>query len=437
MDAIDIFLVVLGAALAVPWVLELVYVLSLRGSARRTEGFLCTHLRYLVYITGKVRSGKTTFQAGYANIRTKDLMRRAQRKIRFVCLAFPEVPFDVVQPRLFEAFRQGRIDAAAMASELLAKGQILSSYAHLRYDNRVSASPVPFASLLADYIDAQWALMRNNYVYYYGKAFHSWVTDNDAMDYSPDMMAIKDRFLNPTRKDSSVQDDYHILPYSIICEDERQLSGKDCTQFMAYAKADSGAADCMRLIGQLGQETIYYATTNQYWGADINRERDLATEIVSMEKSVAINPRFMEMFFLRIVETPARVVLWWRRLRKGPTDPYLVNSKSRAFLGWTMSLRKSVAAHSYVYFKGRIYHDANDFGKARRADSSVDRLRAIIPVRYCRGSTNTFEFHSVQRRLISQSRWRLTDEPSEVKDEDLASRVLQKRIAGKAVSRKG
>ena len=437
MDAIDIFLVVLGAALAVPWVLELVYVLSLRGSARRTEGFLCTHLRYLVYITGKVRSGKTTFQAGYANIRTKDLMRRAQRKIRFVCLAFPEVPFDVVQPRLSEAFRQGRIDAAAMASELLAKGQILSSYAHLRYDNRVSASPVPFASLLADYIDAQWALMRNNYVYYYGKAFHSWVTDNDAMDYSPDMMAIKDRFLNPTRKDSSVHDDYHILPYSIICEDERQLSGKDCTQFMAYAKADSGAADCMRLIGQLGQETIYYATTNQYWGADINRERDLATEIVSMEKSVAINPRFMEMFFLRIVETPARVVLWWRRLRKGPTDPYLVNSKARSFLAATMSLRKAVSAHSYVYFKGRIYHDANDFGKARRADSSVDRLRAIIPIRYCRGSTNTFEFHSVQRRLISQSRWRLTDEPSEVKDEDLASRVLQKRIAGKAVSRKG
>ena len=422
-----VVLSVLGGLAVLPWIAELIYVISLRGSARRTEGFLCTHLRYLVYITGKGRSGTTTFQAGYANIRTKDLIRRARRKVRFVALAFPEVPFDAVQDRIRDAFERGEIDSLATAQGLLAKGQILSNYAGLSYDNHLAAKPVPFVTLLADYVDAQWALMRNNYVYYYAKAFHSWVTGNDAMDYTPDMLAIKDRALNPGAKGSSVQDDYHLLPYSIICEDEKQLSGKDCTQFMAYAKADSGSADCMRLIGQLGQETIYYTTTNQYWGSDVNRERDLATEIVAMEKSVAINPRFCEMALIRLVEIPARIVLWWRRLRKGPTDPYLVNSKARSFLGRTMDLRKRVASHSFVFFKGRIWHDANDFGKAKPANGAVDQLRAVIPVRYCRGSTNTFEFHSVQRRLISQSRWRLTDEPSQPKDEDLADRVLRKR----------
>lgn len=438
MDAIDIFLIVLGIAIVVPWILEIVYVLSLRSSARRSERFVCHALRYIVYITGKVRAGKTTFQAGYANIRTKWLMRKAQDKIRFACLAFPEVPFDVVDDRLREALGKGQIDSFAMATVLCGEGQILNRYRRLSYDNHLSAKPVPFVSILADYIDARWALLRDNYVYYYGKAFHSWVTGKDAMDYNPSMLAIKDRFLNPGRKDSDRSDDYHILPYSVICEDEKQLAGKDATQFMAYSKADSGSADFLRLIGQLGQETIYYTTTNQYWGADVNRERDLATEIVSMERSVAVNPRFCEMALIRLAEIPARVVLWWRRLRKGPTDPYLVNSRARSFLGATMDLRKRVASHSYVLFRGLIYHDANDFGKAGRIlPASVDRLRAVMPIRYCRGSTNTFEFHSVQRMLISRSRWRLSDEPGEVRDDDLAERVLQKRIAGKAVSKAG
>lgn len=329
---------------------------------------------------------------------------------------------------------QGRDSSDTMATRLLTRGQILGQYGHLRYDNHLTAHPVPFLSMLADYIDAQWALMRNNYVYYYGKAFHSWVTGNDAMDYDPSMMAIKDTFLNPSRKDSDRRSDYHILPYSIICEDERQLSGKDCTQFFAYAKADSGSSDFLRLIGQLGQETIYYVTTNQYWGTDINRERDLATEVVSMEKSVAINPHFCEMTLIKIVEIPARIVLWWKRKRHGKVQPYLVNSKARSFLARTTDLKKRLVAHSFVLFKGLIYHNANDVGKPIKSiASAVDRLHSVIPIRYCRGSTNTFEFHTVQKMLISKSRWRLTDEPGEIQDNDLASRVLQKKVAGKSV----
>lgn len=432
-----VFLSVLGAVLLLPWIAELVTVVSMRGAARRTEGFLCSRLRYLVYITGKVRAGKTTFQAGYANIRTKDLIRRAKAKVRFMALAFPQVPLDAVEKRLAEAFRKGEIDSTRMARSLLSSGQILAPYASLAYDNHLSAKPIPFVSLLSDYIDARWALLRNNYVYYYAKAFHSQVTHNDAMDYVPDMLNIKDRWLNPDRDGSDKSNDYHILPYSIICEDEKQLAGKDCTQFMSYAKADTGASDCMRLIGQLGQETIYYSTTNQYWGSDVNRERDLATDIVSMEKSTAINPRFMETFVLKLVDVPARIVLWVRRKRRGELQAYMVNSKARTFLARTYDLRKRVAAHGYVFFRGIIYHDANDIGKKAKGLASADRLRATIPIRYCRGSTNTFQFHTVQCQLIAKSRWRLTDEPREVKDEDLASRVLQKRVAGKAVPKAG
>lgn len=365
----QIALIVIAVIVLIPWIIELIAWLSLRSRERATEVFLCKSLRYIVYITGQVRAGKTTFQAGYANIRTKDLIKRAKRKVDFICLAFPTVPFDCIEKDLQDDFCKGNIDSLKEARSLLADGMILSKYRNLTYDNRVSAKTVPFVEMLTSYIDAKWALYRNNYVYYYGKAFHSMITDSDAMDYDPSMLNIKDLYLamgNGQKGDKSPKSNYHLLPYSIIAEDEKQIAGKDSTRFMALSKSDTGSADCLRLIGQLGEETIYYCTTNQYWGTDYNRERDLATEIVSMEKSTAVNPYFMNMFVLRLLEMIPNLKLKHknRKCKKATAiRPLQANSKQRNYLSRIMFQKKWFAAHGYVIFKGIIYHSPADFGK--------------------------------------------------------------------------
>ncbi len=427
-----IVLIVIGSLLALPWILELIAYISLRSRAKTTESFLCKNLRYIVYITGQVRSGKTTFQAGYANIRTKDLIKRAQRKIDFVCTAFPTVPFDCIETILQEDFTKGLINSDLEARKLLAEGMILSKYRDLSYNNRVSPKSVPFAEMLSDYIDSKWALFRNNYVYYYGKAFHSMVTNNDAMDYEPSMLNIKDINLRMSSKtNSDHQSDYHLLPYSIIAEDEKQISGKDNTRFMSYSKADSGSSDCLRLIGQLGEETIYYSTTNQYWGTDINRERELATEIISMRKSIAVNPFFVNMWLLRLREWPIKFILKFKnkRCRIDSIRPLQGNSKARNKLSKIMFRKKTLASHGYVIFTGLVYHNPADFGKRSKFTlSGVDSLRAVIPLKYCFGSINTFQFHAVQKELINKSKWVLHDEPESIKDTELANRVLDKKV---------
>lgn len=428
-----IAIAVSGAVIVLPWVIELVCVLLMKKSARMSASYLCSHLRHLVYVIGQIRSGKSTFMAGYATIRTEGLIEAAKAKIRFICRAFPTVPFDCIENRLLEDFKAGDIDSYAEARKLVANGQILADYRDLEYDNKLSNRKTPFINMLNDYIDARWALMRNNYVYYYGKGYHSWITGNDAMDYTPEMLAIKDIYIAMNSKDEEgkqgTETDYHILPYSIICEDEKQLSGKDCTQFMSYAKADSGTADFMRLIGQIGKETIYYVTTNQNFGTDMLRERQLATEIVYMNKSVAVNPRFMTMTVIRIAEIPARIALWWKA-RKDSDVPssLMVTSKPRSYLAKTAALKKSIAANGYVKFYGSIYHNANDVGKRKGSTlDPVDRLRAVVPIRYARGSISTFEFNAIQRALISKSKWKLSDEPQAITDDALAVKALTKR----------
>lgn len=411
---------VLGA-LTVLLLAQLTAVLSLRARYRSSSAFIMSRLRFIVYVTGQVRAGKTTFGAGYTNIRTMALIEKARRRIEFTCLAFPKVPFDRVDEILAEDFGGGSYDSCKEAKRLLADGMPLAPYRNLRYDNHIAPHPVPFIELLEGYINAYFALLRNNYVYYYGKAFYSQITHTDAMDYTPSMLSIKDRVRSG---------DYHILPYSVIFEDERQLSGKDNQTSHEYAKADSGASDFLRLIGQIGQESVYYITTNQYWGTDINRERMLATEIVSMDKSTAVNPWFLPRFFIACYELPFRFARWFDRKtdRKTPVTPLEKETRYRRRLSAAMRWRKWWASRSYVVFKGVIYHSASDYGKSKAfTTKGMDNLYCVIPLKYCYGSVNTFQFYSVQRQLMSKSKWTLKDEPRAIPDSELADRVLMKR----------
>lgn len=414
-------IIAVGLVALVPILIQYISIRLLKRSCRISEGFLMGRLRFIVYVTGQVRAGKTTFAAGYTNIRTKYLMQKARKRIEFTCLAEPDVPFDKVDEILKEDFQNGNNDTYKEARKLLAKDMPLETYRNLEYDNRVAPHPVPFIELLESYINAYWALLRNNYVYYYGKAFYSQVTHTDAMDYDPTMLSIKDRALTG---------DYHVLPYTVIFEDERQLSGKDNQTSHAYAKADSGGADFLRLIGQIGQESIFYVTTNQYWGTDINRERMLATDIISMDKSYAMNPYFLPRFFIACYELPFRFIRWIREKtdKTDPVTPLERKSGWRKALSKSMMWRKYWVSKGYVRFKGVIYHSAADFGKSKAfASKGIDLLRATIPLKMCYGSVNTFQFYSVQRELLSRSKWTLKDEPKAIEDSELANRVLMKR----------
>lgn len=414
-----IALIVVCSVLLLPWIIQLIVVRSLKRRARKTEGFLMSKLRYIVYVTGQVGAGKTTFGAGYTNLRTKYLMEKAVKRIEFTCLAFPQIDFSAVDGILTEDFRT-EIDSAKEAKKLISKDMPLAGFQSLAYDNHVSPHPVPFLELLEGYIDAFWALLRNNYVYYYGKNFYSQVTFTDAMDYDPSMLAIKDR-----------ESDYHMLPYSVIFEDEKQLGGHDNQFSRSYAKADTGTSDFLRLIRQIGQESIYYITTNQYWGTDINRERELATEIVCMDESTAVNPFFMMRFLIACYELPFKVVRHFASKHpKAQVSSLEKRSGYRRNLSRAMLWRKRWASKGYVVFKGTIYHSASDVGKLRQNTAKgMDRMYACIPLRYCYGSINTFAFYAVQRELMSRTKWKLSDEPKAVTDEDIARRVLMKNEA--------
>jgi len=443
----QIVIVVVAGLLLIPWIVEWIYIRILRHNEVKSEQYICQKLRWIIYINGAVRSGKTTLMAAIINVKSKWLARKAKDRVEFTCLACPKVPFDAIEGILKADYDAGCIDSAAEAAKLCSPGMPMHDYVRSSYSNQVSKS-ISFITMMKGYVDARWALYRDNYVYYYAKAFTSQINGKAAMDYDPSMLCIKDKERESEEekvdpKTGEVKQerksDYHIMEYTIIGEDEKQLSGKDNSQWASYAKADTGSADFLRLIGQIGEETILYVTTNQVWGSDVNRERNLATDILYVTNSWAINPYYMQMFFLKLFEFPFRLSIWIRG-RHGKDrrmSPLQETSRSRSVLSVIMRHKKHWSSRGFIVFAPLTYHNANDVGKSpKNAISGVDTNRLTLPLKYCRGSIDTFQFHAIQERLMAHTKWTMRDEPTEVTADALAERALAKRHgSGKASSK--
>ena len=91
----------------------------------------------------------------------------------------------------------------------------------MKYSNYL-ASDINVFKMLTGFVEAWMALNRNNYVYYYNSGFYSHITGNYALNFEPSMIDIKDR---------AKEKDYQIYSYSVIFEDEKQISNKVSTNF--------------------------------------------------------------------------------------------------------------------------------------------------------------------------------------------------------------
>lgn len=448
--------------------IQFLYVRALSNRSERSIGWVKSAFRFIVYVIGKIRAGKTTFMAGCLAAFTEKYMHDAHTKIDFCCLAFPTVDFSLADDIIEKDFNRGLIDSEVTASTLMR--DVFADCNDLYYDNKLNPKPLPFRRILVDYIDASWALMRNNYVAYAGRAYHSPITDNDAMPYDPRMWDIrdiaeqqskvqeakkklpkllaeleamtnaddksKDKDLAKKKKalkasieklqryeDTDSQSDWHLFYYCAYAQDEKQLDARtDAVRSMAENLEDHGNAVSKRLIGQLTKEHAILFCTAQQFGADNNRERALATEIPMIEESEVIDPYFLPRFLIAIYE------FHWKRKRRrrqrkaekyaykhglDPNQTFTLKqqSKIRDHLAKSMGWKKYWHAKSYVHYKGKLYYSPDDVGKARQSlISGFTEIDVMFPIVWAFGSTDTFLFNAVNVKMNSTSRYRLRDD---------------------------
>ena len=393
-----------------------------RKLARRcvsTENFLRSPTFGLVtFICGNIGAGKTTCGSAICNVLSKIKREQASARASEIRTVFSKVDFNKVDAVIGLAFNQHLTNTDAVINFVLqrfpdVREQIKDKF----YDNGLY--PVSYTSLLRDYVDAVIALVRNRYVYFNRRKFYCWTTDTWAMNYTPDMIDLKDRYRCQ---------DYKIQRYTTIFEDEKVLSGKVSTNYAEVAKEDGGGDTFLRLIRQLGKGTIHYISTAQDFSRVVKQERELATGVLYIRKR-----RVLEVFDLRsvFVSMASMVLQRWggcidsiidgvnrsllRSVRKkiqvcrevgvDVPEKLVAKEKRYSFLRSKMTspskrlagklavIEARLKADSYLNYQGVYYTCADDVGKPRQeCSSAVVDVDLTFPIRYAFGSTDTYAF---------------------------------------------
>lgn len=280
-----ILLIVIGGIFLIILILLLIefYIITkLKKDMSYTHYFVDNEVGFITYICGVVGAGKTTLGCGITNFLNETLIDKAIKLIKGFTTIYYDFDFNKAYKIIEESFN-GKIYDANKIAKIILKEDEYKILGNMFYNNYLN-SKIPTFNQLEGFVDACLSLIRFNYVYYYNSGFYSHITGKYAYNFTPDMIEIKDRAINK---------DYQIFTYSIIFEDEKQLSNKINTNFMQIAKEDGGSDMFLRLIRQLGKGTIYYITTSQEFTRAVKVERDLATSVLYITKRKIANPYFI------------------------------------------------------------------------------------------------------------------------------------------------
>ena len=384
----------------------------------RTESFLKNCLGLVTYICGNIGVGKTTCGSAISNVLSKIKKEQALSKAASIREIFSKIDFNKVDAVIALAFKSELTNTDAILNFLFENfPDIKEEIQNKFFDD--GFYPVSYTSLLRDYIDAVIAVERNRYVYFNRRKFYCWTTDTWAMNYTPSMIDLKDRFLGK---------DYKIQRYTVIFEDEKVLSGKVSTNYSEVAKEDGGGDTFLRLIRQLGKGTIHYLSTSQDFIRVVKQERELATGVLNLVKrkeQLCVDLRstfidiaydiltrwqvFLDSLLDRIsvqryqeykrkekvcleaeVEVPEKIqegIKKWSSLvsKKGSFLKSIIADLSRK--------KEKIFADSYITYRGMYYTKAEDVGKKKEdCVGQVLDVKLTFPIRYAYGSTDTYAF---------------------------------------------
>ncbi len=391
-----------------------------------TKSFIKKEISFVSFICGAIGAGKTTFACGLTNTLTDILIDKAINTIKRVTTIFYDIDFHKMDDIIHIYFNKHEFNETIILKRILTEEEYAKAFNGVSYDSFLKETSA--LALIKDYITAQLAIFRNNYVYYYQQDFYSIITKNKAMPFLPEMMEIKNRV-----KDK----DYSILPYSVIFEDEKLISKRKANNFQQTAKEDGGANLFLQLIRQLGKETMYYITTSQEFDGANKHERNLATSIVFILDRKNINLYPLTTFLLHLICSFLEYLYNLKYDFKDVTtlDRYKYDSKLKhAIFRIEQILRKNYS-NSYLKYNVIIYHSPKDIDRQIKfATYGARKCSLTFPLKYCFGSVDTYAFNSVQEYLIKNSS--ATRKTKKLSEDEFVQKLLTKDRENKSENKK-
>lgn len=363
-----------------------------------TEDYITYNLGYVVFVDGNIGAGKTTLSAGITNMRSYQYQLDALDKINEIVNILYYVDFGYVDSIINLAFNTIHITNADMIISILYDSKLIDEelfkLANIKpqedfqklfkgnYNDYLTVSSK--SSLLRDYIDAELAILRNNYVYFPFRKFYSRITDNYSMPFLNKMYDLKISFEEKV---------FSVFRYSIIFDDEKALT-KSNVNWQSNRKEDGGGDMFLRLIRQMGKEHITYITTIQNFGRADLIERELADTILHVVKRKVINPHKLTIKYYESLIKLLNVALKIRLKFSKNKDKTLKKEKKIKKLKFNLHSKINyLNAAAFIRYQGYHYSSKDDYGKPLQdCLGFASKFSLVFPLQYCYGSIDTFAY---------------------------------------------
>lgn len=363
-----------------------------------TEDYITYNLGYVVFVDGNIGAGKTTLSAGITNMRSYQYQLDALDKINEIVNILYYVDFSYVDSVINLAFNTIHITNADMIISILYDPKLIDEelfkLANIKpiedfqklfkgnYNDYLTVSSKN--SLLRDYIDAELAILRNNYVYFPFRKFYSRITDNYSMPFLNKMYDLKISFEEKV---------FSVFRYSIIFDDEKALT-KSNVNWQSNRKEDGGGDMFLRLIRQMGKEHITYITTIQNFGRADLIERELADTILHVVKREVINPHKVTIAYYQFLIKLLNVALKIRLKFSKNKDKTLKKENKIKKLKFNLHSKINyLNAAAFIRYQGYHYSSKDDYGKPLQdCLGFAKKFSLVFPLQYCYGSIDTFAY---------------------------------------------
>ena len=376
--------------------------LKIYRACKRTEYEVRAKFGYTIYLTAPIRTGKTTLMSGLSHILTNVLIRLAygtKAKVKKIIIEADFIEID----KLITLCFQNKKSVYETIEKVIQTNPVLFSKSHQDPVDREKK----YTLLIKDYVKAQYALLTNNFVFAAKETpFYNRITGTERKRFDFTSMQLKNAY------DHQI---FQLDNYNIILEDEKGLDGKKKeTKYMTAAKEDDGMPEFLRIIGNAGQETLYYITTNQEASRWVSTERHLmTTNILIKEMSIITIHSFYRKVLLllnKIVHFFYQIAIFFHfgTLKKRvycnrPNFFKRINKKLN-------HLDQKLFAKSVIRYHVYVYSDVDDVGKNNTtANIYYEEMDLYLPLTYCFGNIDTHLYSFIFETLQQNSRVTLFD----------------------------
>lgn len=270
---------------------------------------------------------------------------------------------------------------------------------HKSYINR----EIKYEDLMNDYVEARYALIRNNYVYALkGQEIYNRITENYSLVYDPKWTQWKDAWQDR---------DYRFPRYCVILWDEKNMdSEKKALGYFETFKNDDGTPEFLRAFGNAGKEERYMILTAQEAKNWVTFERRLVSSICEVRERRKINInmllRKIVNFAINIVNIIYRIAVFFKftKIRK---DNYINNSNIfRKMLKKLNSAIDYLDYKCYLRFDVSLYDNMDDLGKHNTSTRKYsDDLSLYFKTYYAWGNIDTWQLSYMDDELIKRSEY--------------------------------